>query len=252
MALQSAEQEYAGLGEFLRETRISQGIDLVTVAKETRVPRRSLQAIEENDFAALPAEAFARGFYVLYAKALAIDPEKVLQMYAEERPKLHKTEDILTLPTHKLAEQVGNMAERPSFMPISFLGLILLLSLLFGGFLCWYFSWNPAIYLSQKLRNLEQNPDSLEQVLESRADVGSSELVPAFVQWQEQKRGVFRNLFGAPASSDMTSSVYDEERPEEYSHVTVQSQEFYHPAEFGEHNDISIKDGLSPGTIPVF
>ncbi len=252
MSLQSAEKEYAGLGEFLRETRINQGIDLVTVAKETRISRQSLQAIEEDNFAALPAEAFARGFYVLYAKALAIDPEQVLQMYARQKPKSPKPEDVLTLPTHRLAEQVSNMAERPSFMPVSFLGLVLLLSLLFGGFLCWYFSWNPAIFLSQKLRNLDQNPDRLEQVMESRADLGNLGPVPAFVQWQEQKGLIFHNLFGAASPTDMSASFYQEQRPEEYSPVTAQSRDFFHPVEFGEQDDISLKKGFTPVSIPVF
>jgi len=252
MSLQSTEKEYAGLGEFLRETRISQGIDLLTVAKQTRISGKILQAMEENNFAVLPAEAFARGFYVLYAKVLAIDPEEVLQMYAKERRKLHKLKDILSLPNHKLADQVGNLAERPSFMPASFLGLILLLSLLFGGFLCWYFSWNPAIYLSQKLRNLEQNPDRLEQVLETRAEPGSSDSVPAFVQWQEQKDILFRNFLGATSPSDPTSSIYQEERAEEYSPVTAQSREPLRPANFGKHSDNSLKDGFSSETIPVF
>jgi hypothetical protein len=31
-----------------------------------------------------------------------------------------------------------------------------LLLLLFGAFLCWYFSWNPASYLSVKLRSLDE------------------------------------------------------------------------------------------------
>jgi len=252
MSLQSAEKEYAGLGEFLRETRISQGIDLVTLAKETRISEKSLKAIEENDFAALPAEAFARGFYVLYAKALAIDVEEVLQMYVQQKPKSQRSEDLLTLPTNKLAKKVGNMAERPTFMPISFLGLVLLLSLLFGGFLCWYFSWNPAIYLSQKLRNMDQNPGRIEQILESRVDSGSTEPVPAFVQWQDQKGSILRNLLNPTSLSEKTSSVYEEERPEEHSPFTAQSQRHSFNTEFGEQSDVSLKDGLSAGTIPVF
>ncbi len=76
MSLQSSKSENASLGEYIRETRIRLGFDLLTVAEETRISSKSIQAIEENDFAALPAEAFTRGFYVLYAKMLSLDPAK--------------------------------------------------------------------------------------------------------------------------------------------------------------------------------
>ena len=162
MSPQSSKTEYASLGEFLRQTRINLGIDLDTIAWETRISSKSLQAIEESNFDVLPAEAYTRGFYVLYAKCLSLDPEEVLQMYTKERPNQRKSINCSMLPTSKVA-QVGNMAERPSFVPFSFLGMVLLLLLIFGGFLCWYFSWNPATFLSHKLRSLE-DPHLTEQV----------------------------------------------------------------------------------------
>ena len=87
------------------------------------------------------------------------------------------------LRTGKLAQEVGNMAERPSYMPFSFFGLLVLLMLLLGGVLSWYFSWNPATYLSQKLRSLEE-PQRIEQASQSRPalDVFASGAPPARVQ----------------------------------------------------------------------
>ena len=150
--------EYVGLGEYLRATRINLGLDLAAVAGETKISARSLQAMEENNFAALPAEAFARGFYTLYAQSLSLDCRQILQMYMQQRPPHDKAGNLPTIPATKLAQEVGNLAERPTFLPFSFAGLVLLLLLLFGCFLCWYFSWNPATYLSIKLRSLEEPP----------------------------------------------------------------------------------------------
>jgi len=162
MSRKVTEKQDISLGEYLRETRVSLGLDMATIAEETRISYKSLQAIEENDFAVLPAEAFTRGFYALYAKSLSLCPEDVLQRYAKERPEKHRTVDTTMQPPSKLAQEVSNMAERPSFLPFSLFGLILLLLLVVGGFLCWYFAWNPAIYLSQKLRSLEP-PQRIEQ-----------------------------------------------------------------------------------------
>lgn len=169
MSRQHTHVEIPNLGEYLRETRTNLNVDLLTVAEETRIPSKCLQAIEENDFAALPAEAFARGFYALYAKKLSLDPTEILQRYTQEKPKRSKPELHSVLPQSKQAQEVGNMAERPSFVSFSYFGLTLLLLLVVGGFLCWYFSWNPATYLSQKLRSLE-NPQETEQVTSNQID----------------------------------------------------------------------------------
>ena len=57
------------------------------------------------------------------------------------------------------------MAERPSILPFSYLGLLILLLLVAGALICWYFSWNPATFLSEKLRALE-DPQTVEIVEE--------------------------------------------------------------------------------------
>lgn len=173
MSLHDSEGEYAGLGEYLRATRINLGLDLMAVAGETKISAKNILAMEENNFAALPAEAFARGFYSLYAQTLSLDCRKVLQMYKQQKPYPGKSGNLPTIPATKLAQQVGNMAERPTFLPFSYFGLVLLVLLLFGGFLCWYFSWNPASYLSQKLRSLEE-PQRIEQISANTAGVDIS------------------------------------------------------------------------------
>ncbi len=205
MSRQPTKIEFSNLGEYLRETRVNLNIDLVTVAEETRISSKCLQAIEENDFTALPAEAFARGFYALYAKSLALDPIEILQRYTQEKPKHSKSEVQSTLRQSKQAQEVGNMAERPTFVSFSFFGLTLLLLLVFGGFLCWYFSWNPAMYLSQKLRSLE-NPQEIEQVSSVETDPGISDSI--FRSGGPQKSASYlANLFSISTPSTATAAT---------------------------------------------
>lgn len=143
------------LGEFLRQVRLQRGLDLDDVALSTRISPRNLQAMEESDYMTLPAEVFTRGFYSLYAKCLALDQQEVLGLYDRERKDFPRGNDFKTPPPYRLAENMRSLADRPSSLPFAYFGLILLLLLFLGAFLCWYFSWNPATYLSLQLRSLD-------------------------------------------------------------------------------------------------
>ncbi|MFH0783635.1 MAG: helix-turn-helix transcriptional regulator [Pseudomonadota bacterium] len=163
MPIQPLDTDNVSLGDLLRETRIKQGLNLEDVAEGTRISPKNLRAMEESNFAALPAEVFTRGFYAIYAKSLALDSEEILEKYESERRTSPRASHFRTPPPNRLAQNMKNMADRPSSLPFAYFGFILLLLLLFGAFLCWYFSWNPASYLSIKLRSLDAS-QHVEQV----------------------------------------------------------------------------------------
>ena len=163
MTFYSTDSENATVGEILRETRMRRGLDLERVAEETRISPKHLQAMEDGDLASLPAEVYARGYYTMYARMLTLDPGEVLVMYGRERRKLPKVQTRSTPPPNRLAQDMASLAERPASPPSSYIGFTIFAFLLFGAFLCWYFGWNPASFLSEKLRSLE-NPQRQEQV----------------------------------------------------------------------------------------
>ncbi len=161
------ESQYS-LGELLQKRRSEKGLDLQEIAAETRISIKVLQAMEEGEYAALPADAFTRGFYSLYAQILQLDTDEIIQMYKNEsngHPNL--SSNTRTLPGNSGGE-VLEFAERPRSLHFSSIMFILILLLLFGAFLCWYFSWNPATFLSQKLRSYENNPEQIEQALKTK------------------------------------------------------------------------------------
>lgn len=169
MSIDSTDTEYTTLGDLLRQTRIKQGLDLEQISFETKISVAKLKAIENDDYNSLPPEAFARGFYTLYANALSMEPEEVLRIYTRERGQLpNPKRKRSTPPPSKQAEKVDTMAERSTVMPLSCTGLIIFFLLVIGAFVCWYFSWNPATLLSEKLRSFKKTPES-GQVIESTA-----------------------------------------------------------------------------------
>lgn len=152
MSPEPSESTGESLGDYIRNIRISKGLCLEDIAEETKISMQNLIAIEENSFESLPAEVFTRGFYTFYARILSLDPELILEKYDSEKsccPNYNAT----LLASCKTRYEYKNMAERPHSLSFSYLGVFVLLFFIFGAFLSWYFSWNPATYLSDKIQH---------------------------------------------------------------------------------------------------
>ncbi len=69
------------LGGLLRQTRERQRLSLEQIASRTRIQQRHLHAIEEEDFASLPAKVFVKGFVRSYARSLGLDEDNAIQLF---------------------------------------------------------------------------------------------------------------------------------------------------------------------------
>jgi flagellar biosynthesis protein FlhG len=68
-------------GALLRQVRESFRVSLRDVSQKTKIGLVYLRAIEEDDFAKLPAVVYASGFVGEYAKCLKLDPQQVSRTY---------------------------------------------------------------------------------------------------------------------------------------------------------------------------
>jgi len=68
----------SGIGEELRRERTRQGLTPEDIAQRTKIPVRSLEAIEAEAFDRLPGVVFTRNFVRLYAVDLKLDPEALI------------------------------------------------------------------------------------------------------------------------------------------------------------------------------
>jgi hypothetical protein len=75
------------IGETLRRARVSRGLSLTDVEVAIRARARYLQALEADDFAALPPTAYTRVLIREYARFLGLDPAVVLDMALPMRPE---------------------------------------------------------------------------------------------------------------------------------------------------------------------
>jgi transcriptional regulator with XRE-family HTH domain len=74
-------------GARLRQRREERGIDLVTIAQQTKIKPALLDALERDDVSQWPAGFYRRAFIRAYAQAVDLDPESVVREFLEVHPE---------------------------------------------------------------------------------------------------------------------------------------------------------------------
>ncbi|UTH72562.1 RodZ domain-containing protein [Chromobacterium sp. IIBBL 290-4] len=75
-----------GIGATLKAAREAAGLGLGEVADRLKLSLRQLEAIERDDFDALPGATFVRGFVRNYARFLEVDPEPLMEALEQHFP----------------------------------------------------------------------------------------------------------------------------------------------------------------------
>lgn len=76
----------AGLGEELRAAREARNLSLSDVSERLHIRTVYLQSLEEEDWAAIAAPVYVRGFLRTYARFLGLDPEAAVARFNEAVP----------------------------------------------------------------------------------------------------------------------------------------------------------------------
>ena len=84
-------------GEYLRQVRVSQIRDINDVAADLKMPFKTLQALEQDDYKSLPEATFIKGYYRAYAKYLKVDATNIIQRFDD----IYQNDTGL-LPNHAL------------------------------------------------------------------------------------------------------------------------------------------------------
>jgi cytoskeleton protein RodZ len=105
------EESNMDLGTSLRNARERAGFSLDELAARTRIPSKTLRAIEENNFDKVPAGIFVRSFIRSYAHEVGVDPTVAI---AEFRTM---TEPVVEPAVESSNKTVEKMAPSTSFQP---------------------------------------------------------------------------------------------------------------------------------------
>lgn len=86
------------IGAKLREARESKGMTLEDVQQRTKIQKRYLKAIEENNHSVMPGEFYTRAFIKEYAQTVGLNPDEVLE------PKQQQQEATAAAPVQEESE----------------------------------------------------------------------------------------------------------------------------------------------------
>jgi len=112
-------------GASFRQARTSKGISLDQVATETRISKRFLTAIENEEFQLLPGGIFNRGFVRAFAEKVGLDPEQAVSDYVRMVEVRQPEAPAPPQPAHAAKSQRG-------LYPIS-VGVLVLVIVVFYG-----------------------------------------------------------------------------------------------------------------------
>jgi cytoskeleton protein RodZ len=97
------------IGEILLAAREREGRSLEFMSEETKIPKQMLQFLETDNFEAIPAKVYVRGFLKTYASALGLEVQHILSKYEVLTGQTHKTKgDHWEVETEVVEEKLSS------------------------------------------------------------------------------------------------------------------------------------------------
>jgi cytoskeletal protein RodZ len=79
------------VGSILKDARVRQGDSLADIEAATRIRRKYLEAIENDDYSGMPSLAYAKGFVRNYASHLGLDPVHIMAFFRRQTAESAKS-----------------------------------------------------------------------------------------------------------------------------------------------------------------
>ena len=83
------------IGQRLKKTRVYRHLTLEKVAEATRIRLQYLQALEADDFSAMPSPVQARGFLRNYAQYLDLDLDQIVEELRASQPEPEAEAEVI-------------------------------------------------------------------------------------------------------------------------------------------------------------
>lgn len=120
----------SSLGAQLRAAREGRNLSLRELSDQTRIARRYLEAIEQDNYKELPGGIFNRSFIKAYAKAVGFSEAEAIAAYTKvAREHGEEPDDLPTSRQHSRIYMDGDMARSPIVTALLSLVILAIISL---------------------------------------------------------------------------------------------------------------------------
>lgn len=127
-------QERRRIGETLRAARLAKGVSLEEAAAATRIRRSALQALESDEYEALPASVYTRGFLVNYARYLGLLSNEIIEEY-DRQQRHHAEPEVSETPQEESVRQSSLFSSKILWTIVLLIALGVALNFVYQEFL---------------------------------------------------------------------------------------------------------------------
>lgn len=99
----------SGLGDRLKEARKAKGYTLDDLQAITKIQKRYLSGIENEDYSMMPGSFYVRAFIKQYAEAVGLDAQEMLSLYRENESSEQMKEEEIQRSAPQLSQKPGYM-----------------------------------------------------------------------------------------------------------------------------------------------
>jgi len=178
-----ATNEVENTGNYLRTLRLGKGLSIQDVTEATRISATNLNAIEDENFSALPANTFTRGLLSIYADFLGANAEAIVTKFMADRGGSPSQKRRSKQKQSGKILSPKRLAEPTQISSVTMAGILfMIIAVSFTGY-CVYTSWNPFSFLLKDNRAIQSVMQSVFPEKEAAQDAPTQKevTVPAEV-----------------------------------------------------------------------
>ncbi len=124
-------EESVSIGALLVNARNSASLSQIDISEQLNLPQRTVKALEQDNFDALPEATYIRGYLRSYARVVGINADRLIATFDQQ----HFQEPIVSSP----------VKSKQSYDPAILWSTAAVLSILVGLIITWWVESNPVI-----------------------------------------------------------------------------------------------------------
>ncbi len=148
------------LGSRLKRARKRLKLEIVEAEIQTKIRSKYLNALENDDYINLPADAYTKGFVVRYAKFLGLNEKKSLDDFLRQKSHYHLEAENIISPNKSFREVKYIITPKifaPIFISLTVIGMFCYLFMQIYGFAA-----TPDLIISEPTNNSIIESESIE------------------------------------------------------------------------------------------